>query len=119
MLTPDIIPINSLQPYILITSNESEISGLDDECIQNLNENSSNSDLSQVISYAAKEMDLLRQRENERNKMNINEKSKNLSLNDCKKQLSFIDIMEPKTLNNTINAGNIFIIFKLFIIILF
>lgn len=96
MLTPDIIPINSLRPYILITPDDVEISGSNDEYMQNReksNENLSNCGLSQIISHAAKEVDLLRQRENERNEIDINdEESKNSSLNECKKQLSFIDI---------------------------
>ena len=35
---------------------------------------------SQLIGYAAKEVDLLRQRENERNEMNINEENQNTSI---------------------------------------
>jgi hypothetical protein len=69
---------------------------------ENSNENLSNSSLSQAISHAAKEVDLLRQRENERNEMDINEESRNLSLNKCKKQLSFIDLDETK---NTISTS--------------
>lgn len=52
---------------------------------ENLNENLSNCSFSQIISHAANEMDLLRQKENERNKMDINDESKNSSLNECKK----------------------------------
>ncbi|RGB30177.1 hypothetical protein C1646_765671 [Rhizophagus diaphanus] len=74
MLTPDIEPINSFWPYVLITSNDMEISGSNDENMQdneNSNENLSNSSLSQAISHAAKEVNLLRQKENERNEMDI------------------------------------------------
>jgi hypothetical protein len=105
MLTPDIIPINSSRPYVLITSNDAEISGSNDEDMQdneNSNENLSNCNLSQVISHAAKEVDLLRQRENKRDEIDINKESKNLSLDECKKQLSFIDMVEMETSNNTI-----------------
>ncbi|UZO26162.1 uncharacterized protein OCT59_018408 [Rhizophagus irregularis] len=57
MLTPDIVPINSLRPYILIGPNDGEVSGSDnhDECMQDSDENFSNLDLSQIIGYAAKE----------------------------------------------------------------
>ncbi|CAB4476853.1 unnamed protein product [Rhizophagus irregularis] len=107
ILTPDIIPINSLRPYVLITPNDIEISGSNDEYMQdreNSNENLSNCGLSQIISHAANEVDLLRQRENERNKMDINDKSKNSSLNECKKQLSFIDMVEIDTSKNMIST---------------
>ncbi|CAG8754699.1 22028_t:CDS:1, partial [Rhizophagus irregularis] len=63
MLTPDIIPINSLWPYVLITPNDIEISGSNDKYMQdreNSNENLSNCGLSQIISHAANEVDLLR-----------------------------------------------------------
>ena len=108
MLTPDIIPINSLRPYVLITSNDMEISGSNDENIQdneNSNEDLSNCGLSQIISHTAKEVDLLRQRENKRDEMDINEESEDSSLNECKKQLSFIDMVEMETSNNTISTG--------------
>ncbi|UZO08011.1 uncharacterized protein OCT59_028279 [Rhizophagus irregularis] len=62
MLTPDIIPINSLWPYVLITPNDIEISGSNDKYMQdreNSNENLSNCGLSQIISHAANEVDLL------------------------------------------------------------
>ncbi|CAB5374015.1 unnamed protein product [Rhizophagus irregularis] len=104
MLTPDIVPINSFQPYVLITSNDMEISGSNDENMQdskNSKKNLSNSSLSQVISHAAKEVDLLRQRENERNEMDVDEKNRNSSLNECRKQLSFIDLEETE---NTIST---------------
>ncbi|CAG8810808.1 42525_t:CDS:2, partial [Gigaspora margarita] len=58
MLTPNVIPINSLQPYVLITSNDIKVSGSNDENIQNdknSNENLSNSNYSQIISCAANE----------------------------------------------------------------
>ncbi|CAB4475444.1 unnamed protein product [Rhizophagus irregularis] len=108
MLTPDIVPINSLRPYILIGPNDGEVSGSDnhDECMQDSDENFSNLDLSQIIGYAAKEVNLIRQKENEREKVNINKDSQNLSLNECQKQLSFIDIDE--TLDSSIiNTGNV------------
>ncbi|CAB4405106.1 unnamed protein product [Rhizophagus irregularis] len=105
MLTPNIVPINSFQPYVLITSNDMEISGSNDENMQdseNSNENLSNSSLSQAISHAAKEVVLLRQGKNKRNEMDIDEESRNLSLNECRKQLSFIDLDETE---NTISAS--------------
>ena len=108
MLTSDIITINSLRFYVLITPNDIEISGSNDEYMQdreNSNENLSNCGLSQIISHAANEVDLLRQRENERNKMDINDESKNSSLNECKKQLSFIDMVEIETSKNMISTG--------------
>ncbi|POG58716.1 hypothetical protein GLOIN_2v1789992 [Rhizophagus irregularis DAOM 181602=DAOM 197198] len=104
MLTLDIVPINSFWPYVLITSNDMEISGSNDENMQdseNSNKNLLNSSLSQVISHAVKEVDLLRQRENERNEMNIDEENRNSSLNECRKQLSFIDLEETE---NTIST---------------
>ncbi|CAB5394394.1 unnamed protein product [Rhizophagus irregularis] len=58
MLTPNIIPINSFRPYVIINSNDMEISGSNDENMQNSensNENLSNSSLSQAISHTAKE----------------------------------------------------------------
>ncbi|GES86655.1 hypothetical protein GLOIN_2v1789992 [Rhizophagus clarus] len=74
---------------------------LNENLNENSNENLSNCDLSQIISHVAKEMDLLRQRKNERNEMDINEKSRNSSLNECKKQLSFIEMAKT---DNTISA---------------
>ncbi|POG58303.1 hypothetical protein GLOIN_2v1885938 [Rhizophagus irregularis DAOM 181602=DAOM 197198] len=108
MLTPDIVPINSLRPYILIGPNDGEVSGSDnhDECMQDSDENFSNLDLSQIIGYAAKEVNLIRQKENEREKVNINKDSQNLSLNECQKQLSFIDIdetLDSSIINTDIN----------------
>ncbi|CAG8476167.1 21012_t:CDS:2 [Gigaspora margarita] len=105
MLIPDVIPINSLWPYVLITSNDIEVSGSNDENIQNdknLNENLSNSNYSQIISCAANEVDLLRQRENKRDEIDINEENKNLD--ECKKQLFFINMREKR---NTYTSRNI------------
>ncbi|CAB4488254.1 unnamed protein product [Rhizophagus irregularis] len=101
MLTFDIVLINSFWPYVLINSNDMEISDSNDENSENSNENLSNSSLSQAISHAAKKVDLLKQRENKRNEMDIDEESRNLSLNECRKQLSFIDLNETE---NTISA---------------
>ncbi|CAG8472868.1 12759_t:CDS:10, partial [Racocetra persica] len=106
ILILDIISINSLRLYVLITSNDIEVSGSNDENIQddkNLNENISNYNYSQIISCAAKEIDLLKQKENERDKIDINEENENLDK--YKKQLSFINMVEIETSNNTISTG--------------
>ncbi|UZO04124.1 uncharacterized protein OCT59_024519 [Rhizophagus irregularis] len=88
MLISNIVLINSFWPYVLINSNDMEISDSNDENMQdseNSNENLSNSSLSQTISHAAKKVDLLKQKENKRNEMDIDEESRNLSLNECRK----------------------------------
>ncbi|CAG8750718.1 14383_t:CDS:2, partial [Rhizophagus irregularis] len=57
MLISNIVLINSFWPYVLINSNDMEISDSNDENMQdseNSNENLSNSSLSQTISHAAK-----------------------------------------------------------------
>ncbi|CAB5200744.1 unnamed protein product [Rhizophagus irregularis] len=71
MLTSNIVLINSFWPYVLINSNDMEISDSNDENMQdseNSNENPSNSSLSQAISHVAKKVDLLKQRENKETK---------------------------------------------------
>ncbi|PKC01861.1 hypothetical protein RhiirA5_504384 [Rhizophagus irregularis] len=93
MLTSNIVLINSFWPYVLINSNDMEISDSNDENMQdseNSNENPSNSSLSQAISHVAKKVDLLKQRENKRNEMDIDEESRNLSLNEYFDDMIFV-----------------------------